>query len=304
MDRELKPASEVQLFDYEIDEAALVESNDDDAFVQAGLDLLKEVTQIVIVLASATRMTPENRGEHWTRDEAVLGGQIVRLMKLLVGFLDGATKRGGEIANYFTRGLLETAVNIRYLTQQDSPETFQAFVAHSFRNDKRLLNVMRKNIRERGGGELPIEQRMRESIDRTLQRSGLTLADIPSRRTDSWPSFEDRLQALEIRDGYSGIFGGPSSYIHGTWHELLSYNLRAFDDGFELDTSWAALRPEPLLAVTVAVAMAAMDHVDYLFPGYPEAAALKERLRRAEDKARNVDKLHEDYLNRARSATR
>jgi hypothetical protein len=163
---------------------------------------------------------------------------------------------------------------------------------------------MRKNIRNRGGDELPIEQRMRESIDRTLQRSGLTLADIPSRRTDSWPSFEDRLQALEIRDGYSGIFGGPSSYIHGTWHELLSYNLRAFDDGFELDTSWAALRPEPLLAVTVAAAMAAMDHLDYLFSQYPEAAVLKERLRRAEDKARNVDELHEDYLNRGRSATR
>jgi hypothetical protein len=303
MNRELKPASEVQLFDYEIDEAALVESDDDHDFVQAGLDLLKDVTQIVIVLASATRMTPEDRRGHWTRDEAVLGGLIVRLMKLLVGFLDGATKRGGEIANYFTRGLLETAVNVRYLTQQDSPEAFQAFVAHSFRNDKRLLSVMRKNIRKRGGVELPIEQRMRESIDRTLQRSGLTLADIPSRRTDSWPSFEDRLQALEIGDGYSGIFGGPSSYIHGTWHELLSYNLRGVGDGFELDTSWATLRPEPLLAVTVAVAMAAIDHLDYLFSGFPEAVALKERLRRAEEKARTVDKLHEDYLNRGRSTT-
>ena len=158
---------------------------------------------------------------------------------------------------------------------------------------------MEKNIRERGGSELPIEQRMRESIDRTLQRSGLTLADIPSRRTDSWPSFEDRLQTLEIADGYSGIFGGPSSYIHGTWHELLSYNLRVFEDGFELDTSWAALRPEPLLAVTVA--MAATDHLDYLLSGYPDAARLRDRLGRAEGKARRVDELHEDYLNRSRS---
>ena len=131
MDRELKPASEVQLFDYEIDEAALVESNDDHAFVQAGLDLLKEVTQIVIILASSTRMTPENRSEHWTRDEAVLGGLIVRLMKLLVGFLDGATKRGGEIANYFTRGLLETAVSVRSHSARlprDVPSLCRSFV--------------------------------------------------------------------------------------------------------------------------------------------------------------------------------
>jgi hypothetical protein len=299
VDQKLKPLGEVELFDYEVDAEALKRATDDRGFVEAGLDLLKEITQIIIVLASGTRMTPDDRGQHWTRDEAVLGGLMVRLMKLLVGFIEGATKHGGEIANYFTRGLLETAINLRYLIQRDSPEAFQAFVAHSFRNDKRLLELMEKNIAERGGTELPIERRMRDSIERMLERSRLTLADIPSRKTDAWPSFEERLDALDMKDGYTGVFGGPSSYIHGTWHELLSYNLRVVGDGFELDPSRAALRPEPLFALAVALATAGRDYIDYLLSGYPEAAVLKDRLLRAEAKARCVDDLHEAFLNRA-----
>jgi hypothetical protein len=220
---------------------------------------------------------------------------MVRVLKLLFGLLD-ATRRGGEIANFFTRGLLETAINIRYLTRVDTAEAFEAFVAHSFRNDKRLVGVIDRNIAERDGTVLPIERRILDSIHRTLERSGLTLSEVPSRADDKWPDFETRLRTLGIEESYAGMFGGPSSYVHGTWHELLFYNLTDVSGGFELDTSWATIRPEPLLALVVVIATAAAEYVDYLLADFVDAGDLDARLRNCLTKARRIDELHEGFV--------
>jgi hypothetical protein len=97
---------------------------------------------------------------------------------------------------------------------------------------------------------------------------------------------------------YAGVFGGPSSYIHGTWHELLFYNLTEVEGGFELDPSWGALRPQLLLALATLIADALVDYIDYLFTEYSEALFLRERLIRAKNKAQHVTELHEAFLAR------
>ena len=47
--------------------------------------------------------------------------------------------------------MFETAINILYLIDADSVEVFDSFVANSFRNDKRLLEVIEKNVAARAG---------------------------------------------------------------------------------------------------------------------------------------------------------
>jgi hypothetical protein len=284
--------------EYELDQDALAAAVEEEPFVDASFELLKDVTHDVTILGNAGRIAADGTRIPFSRDEAVLGGLVVRTMKLLHGFLHGANDHGAEIGNYFLRGIAETSLNLRFLIREDSPATFQAFVAHSFRNDKRLLDDIEKRVDGRGGVVLPIEQRMRESVDRTLRRSGLTLADIPSNRTNTWPSFEARLTALNMGATYTGVFGGPSSYIHGTWHELLFYNLTDVEGGFELDSSWGALRPQYLLGLVIFIAEASVDYIDYLFSEYTETQYLRERLVRAHGKALQLTKLHEEFLNR------
>lgn len=296
-DKKLLPLSEVGVDSTAVDFDGLTVADDEEPYVAAAFAVLRDVAVIVVVLASISRRTRDGRPNPLTRDEAVLGGLVVRITKLLHGLLGAAAQNRAEITNYFTRGVLETAINIRYLIQRDSLEAFEAFVAHSFRNDKRLLEVIARAVGKRGS-ELPVEKRIRSSIYRTLARSGLTVDDVPTANTDAWPSFEERLRALEMKEAYGGVFGGPSQYIHGTWHELLAYNLTEVDGGFELDTSWGATRPQSLLGLAAAVAMAAVEYIDFLFANYAEAPELKERLLEAVARARRIDNLHEDFLTR------
>jgi hypothetical protein len=298
--RELTFADVAPENEYGLDQDALAAATKEEPFVDAAFELLKDVVHDVTILGNAGRLAADGTRVPFSRDEAILGGLVVRTMKLLHGFLHGAANQGEEIANYFLRGLAETSLNIRFLIRADSPEMFQAFVADSFRHDKRLLEVIEKNVQDRRGVVLPIEQRMRDSVDRTLRRSGLTLAEIPSNQTNTWPSFEARLAALDMGAAYAGVFGGPSSYVHGTWHELLFYNLTEVEGGFELDPSWGSLRPEFVLALVLLIAEAIVDYIDYLFAEYVEAQYLRERLIRAKEKAERVTELHEEFLARTR----
>jgi len=295
-ERDLTFAEVAPETEYALDERELKSTADEEPFVDAGFELLKDVAHDVTILGHSGRLATDGTHVPFTRDEAILGGLIVRIMKLTHAFLHGASNQGEEIANYFLRGLAETSLNVRFLIHENSPEMFQAFVATSFRNDKRLLDVIEQNIERRGGTVLPIEHRMLESIDRTLRRSGITRADIPSNRTDMWPNFEARLAALNMGDAYAGVFGGPSSYIHGTWHELLFYNLTEVEGGFELDPTSGRLRPELLLSLVILIAEALIEYIDYLFSDYVEAQYLKERLLRAKEKALRVTELHEEFL--------
>lgn len=287
--------------DYQLDEEALVAATDEWPFAEAAFEILRETAEVAIPLAGAAPRSALGTPIPFDRDRAILGGLVVRIMKLLFGVLETSHSRI-ELANYFTRGLLETAVNILYLVRENRLDAFQAYVAHSFRSDKRLLEEIADKVKNQQGGiELPIDKRIRESIAETLARSGLTEADIPTNKTDTWPSFEARLQAIGLTGTYGGVFGAPSAFIHGGWHELLFYHLREVPGGFELDVDFGRLRPQPLVAITWVVVMALHEYLDYMFLGYAETAELQRRLLATMGKSQRLIDLWEAFLARTAS---
>jgi hypothetical protein len=99
-------------------------------------------------------------------------------------------------------------------------------VAHSFRSDQNLRELIEGNIEARGGTVLPIEDRMLSSIERRLAQAGVSLDEIPRSPRETWGgSVRDKLRQLEMEDVYQGAFAGPSAYTHGNWHELVIYHL-------------------------------------------------------------------------------
>ena len=104
----------------------------------------------------------------WSRDQAAIGGNMVRLHKLFSNLLDQTVQRRRETSFISARLVFETIVTVQFLIQEFSPELIESYVSHSLAHEKRLLNDINDNIKARDGLVLPIEDRMMKSIERAF----------------------------------------------------------------------------------------------------------------------------------------
>jgi Family of unknown function (DUF5677) len=279
---------------YEPDWRSLGETDQEDVFAEAAFELLKDIAQTNVVAVCIEERDDEGAPIPMTRDAAILGALLVRCMKLTHGLLQTASDRRMELLNLFIRPLIESAVNLRFLLELGNPDVFQDFVVYSFRADRQLRERIRTHITEAGGTATPIQARILDSIDRSLKRSGVGQDDRP---TGAWPQrIFDRFDQLGLNDEYLFQFSVQSHYVHGNWHELLSYHLRKHEGGFLLDTSWGDVRPQPLLAATLVLGQATRSYLDTVPMAAPERALLVGRLERAVARVLRVGELHESFL--------
>ena len=97
-------------------------------FMILASELLREATSYVCVAACTLGTAPA-----WTRDQAAVGGNMVRLSKLLSAFLDQIVQKRNETGTIISRLAFETIVNVRYLIANFSPEVINSFIRHSLR---------------------------------------------------------------------------------------------------------------------------------------------------------------------------
>jgi hypothetical protein len=199
-------------------------------FTALAFDLLREVTSHVCVAAS---LLPGDK-KAWSRNEAIIGGLLVRLFKMLCAVLDQTGQRRRETAFIFARLAFECIVNIRYLVAVGSQAMFDAYVAYSLRHERRLLDEIHANIEARGGLPLPIESRMLRSIENAFAMSGLASKQVTSAVCTPWKSTTlfERAKHVGLEKAYLPMVGGPSHSVHGNWQDLLEYHLDESENGF------------------------------------------------------------------------
>jgi hypothetical protein len=148
----------------EVDPEKIKSFTTEDQFMDLGVELFKEISIITSILVCTYRMGEDNRTrDWWKRDEAILGGLMVRLNKLQLAFLDQICNHKAEIAFLLHRSIVETIINLKYLMSKKDEETYTEYVKDSLKQEKRLLSLITSNIQERGLEE-PIETRMKGSI--------------------------------------------------------------------------------------------------------------------------------------------
>lgn len=94
-------------------------------FTGLAVDLLAEVGSFICVaaclLAGGTKC--------WTRNQAIVAGNVVRLYKLISALLDQTCQKRRETTFIFGRLAFETIVNIRYLITFASPALFDSYIS-------------------------------------------------------------------------------------------------------------------------------------------------------------------------------
>lgn len=262
-------------------------------FVWIAVDLLKESASYVCIGANILGENPS-----WDRNQAIIGGNAVRLFKLLSAFLDQVCQERRETADILARLVFETAVSTRYLIRFFSDELALSYIKHSLRHERKLLDRINSNISERAGILMPIEDRMLKSLDRTAKLAGIPLEDIDLDDRAPWgrKNLHQKAQAIGWGELYDGMFGGMSHNVHGSWQDLYAHHLEADDNGrFTPDLNWNRPRPQPIFALGQVANQTASDVIAFL--GVQLAYdQLKHKLEDLHERIESADNAHEAYL--------
>ncbi|UUX48091.1 DUF5677 domain-containing protein [Nisaea acidiphila] len=268
-------------------------------FNELAVKLGVELGNLVCVVGS---VVPGN-GSHWTRNEAIVVGLLVRFQKLLQSILDETCQHRRETAYILCRLAFESLVNLRYLMGTRDEAVYDGYVLASLRHEKRLVETIERNIEERGGEVWPIEQRMMRSIERAFERSGVTRTSVTRDGMRPWSDTNvyQRAEAVGWGPNYLGLFAGPSHSVHGNWMDLLEYHLSEHEGGFMPDYEWHHPRPQLLLVLGLFGCTALGEYIARLSETHEaghEAAPLMDLVHDLQERIAIANEGHEAFLQR------
>jgi hypothetical protein len=107
----------------EIDPKAVKKFSSEADFVGLSLELLIETGSWLWVAGNLLPAVTQA----WDRDQAVVGGHVVRLYKLISAMLDQTCQRRREISFILARLAFECIINLRFLIKNSSEEMFRAY---------------------------------------------------------------------------------------------------------------------------------------------------------------------------------
>lgn len=231
----------------DVSEEILAEFNSEHDFNGIAVSLMIEYGSWVCIAAS---LLPGETCKS-TRNQAIIGGLLVRSYKLISALLDQTCQHRRETAFILGRLAYECMINIMYLVEHGADEMFQAYVVDAVRHEKKLRDGVTSNIAGRSGIVLPIEDRMLRSIDKTFAVSGLKPDEVTKQAAKPWKDVDlfQRANKIGLAERYLGFFGGPSHNVHGSWFDLVEHHLDHDGDGFTPELAWHPPRPQVLLAL-------------------------------------------------------
>lgn len=271
---------------------------DEDQFTTVSVELLKEVCQITSLLAGTYRLDDQGTPRKWTRNEAIIGGLMMRTSKLQMGFLDQICKNHLEIALIISRSLTEGIFNIIYLLNKNQEKLYDEYVIYSLKTEYDMLNRINQNIEKRGS-KLDIETRIIKSIEHAFDISQISIDQVKNRKRETWgKSIYERLKAIGMESMYLVFMGLASHSVHGNWQDLIDHHLYFQDGQFSPKIKWSVARPEAILSVSILSIEANKWYLEKVIEESSDNKRLKELNDDVLVRTRVLDELHEQFINR------
>lgn len=276
-----------------VDAESLSKFTTESEFTALGVDLLTEAASYVCIACCVLGDKPT-----WAKEQAVVGGNAVRLYKLYSLYLEQTCERKRELTDIIARLIFETAVSVRYMVAHFSTGLVDSYMRQSMRYEKKLFDLIESNIARREGVVLPIEDRMLKSLERASKAANIPLESINLKNKTAWggKNLYEKTVSIGWEPAYLAVFSGMSHNVHGSWQDLLSHHLETHDDGrFSPELEWSTPRPQPLFALGLLALEVVMDVVGFL--GGPAAAEqLEGSIADLEERILQVNAAHEKYL--------
>jgi len=215
---------------------------DENQFMDAYVELLKQSITLLYLIVGDKYCDLTGEPKKISRDAAIIGGNLTRLIKLNTSFLQNIVENKLEICYILSRCIAETAINIQYMLIEGEESVLKNYIKYSLITEKSLWNTIKENIREKNGDELAIEKRMKSSILSSFEKSDFDIDEV--NRSSKWKSIAKRANAVAGEMFYNVFYGISSHSIHGNWQDILFNNLKKDEDGFKLNLEWNRTRPQ------------------------------------------------------------
>jgi hypothetical protein len=222
----------------------VLDFDNEDQFMDAYVELLKQSIQLIWIIVGLKYCGKDGEPIKIQKDDAVIAGNLVRLIKLNTSFLQNICEGKLEICYILNRCIAETQVNAKYMLVEGEDRVRRNYIKHSLRTEKELWNTISENISKRDGDILPIESRMQISIQKSFDKSDFDIEEV--NRSSKWKSIANRAEAVAGDLFYDVFYGISSHSVHGNWQDILMNNLKKTDDGFMIKLDWQRPRPQIL----------------------------------------------------------
>ena len=223
-----------------------------------GWELIGRTGQVCEMLVEATGRLRDGSKRGLSLNEAVNGGLVVRLTKLLRALFDATQADESEAHQILARCTAETAVNLRWLLLSRDAEAYKRFRAAGYRTFLRILEKVDADHADpvvKGTGE-----RVVDIVTRELLAAGVERDDVPNRSGRWGGDLRQRFEELGETGLYDVFFGTHSDFVHGSWHELRTFHLRMTPRGYELDLTYGGLTPSAMYETSRLVFRAIRDY--------------------------------------------
>jgi len=280
-----------------VDDSVLKECSDKSSFSPLAFELYKETVGVLAVCSHAyVGTTTESFA--LPRNQAICAGLLVRIAKFMTAVVSlvADNSHRADVVFALNRSITESATNLRFLVFKNEDRFYDQFVKFNLAPERETYDLIHKNIEERGGRVLPIEQRMLTSIEKACRLSGIPISEVPAKAGDWGGGFRNRLIALGEGEWYSLIQRLPSHAVHGTWVDLVQHHLTEVEGGFQPDPEWSRVDSRLMLPVCILVLAAARAYVKAFFEPLPELKPLNERIEDLERRIVAVDRAHEAWF--------
>ena len=195
---------------------------------------------------------------------AVLRGLINRSCRILLAMLKIATEnKQGEIVMLLSRCLFESCTKVRWLILRDNEEMFLRYLADGLKAEFELREIISRNVQDRDGKSLVIEDRMLRSIQSTISAAPYTEDELKNAK--KLPDLASMCRELGYGDlGYVALQRLRSHAIHGTWPDLLFHYLEEKDGSFTLQDNTVPPDQNAFVVSSLLLLEALREYVGYL----------------------------------------
>lgn len=183
------------------------------------------VAQLCVVCSCLLYESPAWDKKRSRRTWEVCAGSLSRIKNLMSANLEYfQDDRYIEATQIMDRCIFETAAKICWISQDPTEERLLRYLEGSLRPDREHQAVIEKNIQERNGVRLKIEERMLSRMERFETLAGLS--GVSTKDLRRMPDLSSILSDIGHGRGiYVAVDKVGSHAVHGNWQQLLSRNL-------------------------------------------------------------------------------
>lgn len=226
--------------DLRLVESVLEKCRDDEDFMPAAFEALKQAGLLAGVVLEEGRMQRRARSETSFGGVLILG-MLHRSISLVNEMMTLCRSgQSGDGVSILARCIYETCLKLIWLAQDTDGDRQKRYMVDGIKAEMELVSFIEAEIKTRGSS-LQIERNMLSSIERLFAATQLSPEDAKNCR--GLPDLASVVQSLgQIRLMYTVLQKIASHDVHGSVASLLAHYLEGADDG-----GWD-IREEPVFA--------------------------------------------------------